>query len=415
MFRSSGWGVGALAVAISLGVMGFVCAEILPTAGTFRGVYRQDRWGVGHFSHFVVAPELHETLKQYEGKPVEVRIKRAEQRVNPGPAYLYEIESLAPLPEELRDLDVQITTRPRRLMASTPFQLVCYLHNRGKKTIHVESSCVMIRLYSQRTMDDDGPSFFCKGYTRGQLFPRERLTQMGQCLVKYAWGGYTNLNRGGQVRIEPGESFPMVLLVADGLEEGGHELAVSARQWQDKQWQHACRWLPLDVARAEAVVQQPTDRMQVAWDVEGGLKATRAKVDKEDDGWYLLSLNVQPAGHPKRRLAQCGQGQQTTWSGQLTAIDRKGGTVPLSVYRLSDQVGSLGPWRMERIPKEGTTIKAKFRIKEPASNGSVDRLKLDLLTDRGVHTVWVNDFTKLVRAVNGDKPSPKHDVVVHAK
>src|SRR5262245_10983385 len=83
-------------------------AEDLPQSGVFEGFYRQDRWGVGRFSFYLVAPALHEQLKPYAGKRIMLEILNAHQYANPGDAIVTRVGKITEIAGSQVHLEMKV-------------------------------------------------------------------------------------------------------------------------------------------------------------------------------------------------------------------------------------------------------------------------------------------------------------------
>ena len=82
---------------VLLGMSGL--AEILPTKGTFRGIYEVNRAGVGRLNFFIFSQSLKDRMAPYENKYIEIEILKAQQLMNPGDVVVEQFGNVTRLPD----------------------------------------------------------------------------------------------------------------------------------------------------------------------------------------------------------------------------------------------------------------------------------------------------------------------------
>lgn len=218
-------GVLAILLIGCLCVQNLALAETLPTTGTFEGVYHRDRWGVGHFLFFIVHPGLHEKLAKYEGKLIRLKVTKGTQPMNPGPAIMLAVGEIKELPQP--PLEIRTKTRPTKVTAGQPFQLMVEVTNRSEVDsllypVHVLSTIRQPSLHPGQKPND--PYWMIKEYTVGQLSIGCTRTQMG---ASEPFRGRANLNgRSGRLLLPRGASYVWVTSFPKGVPPGDGELKV---------------------------------------------------------------------------------------------------------------------------------------------------------------------------------------------
>ncbi|MCH8830660.1 MAG: hypothetical protein IID45_13875 [Planctomycetes bacterium] len=364
-----------------------VVAEIIPTTGTFDGVYHRDRWGVGHFSFFLVHPDLHAKLNKYRGKRIRLRVTKGDQPVNPGPAIILAVSKISRLADSSVRIHVDII--PPNPAPSTPFQMVFRLENTSDRSIHVRNSDVMIHIRHLRKTDQPNkPSFLIKAYTRGQLSVVETSEQMSQSLVRALGDSHTNLSSAHYLTIEPGEAFPLAIISDKGFLSGGYEIQASVTAMthdRRKQVPRCVVWKRFDVARKNrgATEKRNADKDNLP------LVVLKKSVSTLLDG-YRATMMLKPRSAKHRRIVRC----KTECSGRLRAFDAKGKEISLEVHQPFYRTGQPGPWRLRSVPPGGIPVRISFRKKSRFETAKIVKLSLDLLTDRGLESFVLSEKFK---------------------
>ena len=84
---------------------------MMPSSGTFRGIYHKNYAGVGEFGYFMVHKQLLEKLAPYDGKYIELEVLKARQPINPGTSVIQEIGAVSFM--ESRNVD-SVAPQPKK-------------------------------------------------------------------------------------------------------------------------------------------------------------------------------------------------------------------------------------------------------------------------------------------------------------
>jgi len=354
-------------------------AEILPTKGTFGGVYHRDRWGVGHFGFFLVHPNLDRVLRKYDRKRVRLEVTQGRQPFNPGPAIILEIGKVSPLAES--PLKIQTIPIPTSPGPSMPFQLLCRLKNTSKNPLQFRNESVVLRIrHRVKVEKPDEPSFLNKAYTRGQLAVRELTVQMNQCFVKTSDGRFSNLSSAHGATIGPGQVFPLAVMFDKGLPAGRYEIEswaiAKTHDWR-KQVVPCVTWLRFDVPRRRRDAAKARDHAAA----KPPLSVTAKSIRTLKDGYEATVTLGTPKG-VRRRIPH----YHGAVAGRLRGFDARGNEIPLYVKHRD-----TGNWRLRDVPGHGIRVQAPFRKLSRFAPAGIAKLSLELLTDQGVETYILSD------------------------
>ena len=114
-----------------------------------------------------------------------------------------------------------------------------------------------------------------------------------------------------------------------------------------------------------------------------------------DDG-YQLRLTVAAPNGNKRSIAVPAEAGKGSWSGRLRAFTADGSKIELLT---SERSRFENLWHLERIGETGHELNFEFRQEGRFSGQSMDRIVLDLLTDRGIESIDVANGFRDVNAV----------------
>jgi hypothetical protein len=112
--------------------------------------------------------------------------------------------------------------------------------------------------------------------------------------------------------------------------------------------------------------------------------------------YYELQLNLVAPPGKVRSLAVPAGNSRRTWAGRLRGFTADNRELEI---RNNQAALSSGPWHLEQIPETGHAVKLEFRQQLRFSGASIDRIVLDLLTDRGVESYEVAKGFRDVHAV----------------
>lgn len=352
-------------------------AEILPRDGTFEGVYRRDRWGVGRFAFFLVNPRLHEQLKAFEGKNISLEVKNAEQPINPGPGIIQEIGEIRKLPDS--PLEINFKPNYRRSLDDGLVEVVCYLRNRENNPLC--ASIDGISVFSPREVDGpDKPDFFFPVYSRRQMSATngEGVQWLnGHFVMLQVWNGRPNLERGRQVQLNPGEEAPYIARIR--LAPGQYEVRVKGISEIDGKWlKPTLVWFRLNVPDKSPVAPEhkppdlPETDLQLV-DVEYLPPTQFAERDS-------LSFTIRAARGAKRSLVACTRGQEPLLAGLMHAFDGDGKELPLEVYPGDDCTNRGEAWQLTPVTRRGISTTVSFKCPQ----GQPESFKLEIVTERGL-------------------------------
>ncbi|MEX2122086.1 MAG: hypothetical protein WD847_21075 [Pirellulales bacterium] len=347
-------------------------AEILPTSGTFEGVYRRDRWGVGQFAFYSVAPDLHKKLKPYEGKRISLEVKKATQRMNPGPGVIEKIGAIKLLVD--LPLAIELATMAGRLdhRGGPEIEVACFLHNQGQDTVSLSARDVHLNVHADNRQ-------------------KQYVHWINGNLVSATLFDFSHIDSGNHLTIEPGDTFPLVARIS--LAPGQYEAHVHAR-WRIGQNPQVATvaWFPLDVVEQPVVKAAGRQQLKQGKSPDMGLEVVDVEYLPPDDlvEWSYLSFTLRSAPGTKRRIAvaMSGWGVEPSLAGVLSVMDAAGHRLKVEVQH---RVGNDLPFRMMPLTRQGipTTIGFK-RYGGGKLDTPVDRIKLEILTDRGLAAVWLS-------------------------
>ncbi len=349
-------------------------AEILPTRGTFRGIYYENRAGVGRFHYFIVPKDLRMELARYDGKYVEVEVLAGRQPINPGPAIISRIGKVRELGPE--PVDVKITTFAPGSGGPDTFDILYSFRNTTKQTVTLDASLVAIGLASYRDVGgnpDEVDGFFKTGYTRKQLAYGGDPTQRWNFIWPMAPGASTHFAV-GSVRLGPGEEVPFIW---HGLpnKPGSHEVVVSATCSTPTENQRPIRaWKPLDLP---APKQKP---------VSGGTKA-RATVARDGD-WVTVDgklVNDDPS--KLRHIFVQPTGGHVLLPGLVQLQDKRGKPLGADLAWAHPS----GPWVRREIDKNGLSFRFRVRQSDRFTQAPEGRLEFWTLTTGGLQKLTISE------------------------
>ena len=348
-------------------------AEILPTHGTFRGLYHVNRAGVGRFIFFIISKALKGQMAPYDGKYVEVEILKARQPFNPGPAIVDKIGKVTRLPDPPLTLQLQ-TVFPGARGGKT-IDVIYSLTNVGKKdtTINANDLQIGVRRYSRSENDEAQDDFFQTGYTRRQLGFGGSLSQRWNFIFPPAPGKSTHFNT-GMVLLRPGETAPFVLHGMD-FKPGQYELAFMGafrRTKNDLVPVMAVQSLDVPLPQHKRIRDELLDaRVQVTHDREWLIVDGRI-FGKPEAGVALFTL-PDGARHFLPGLLQCYSSSGDRISARL------------------DWQQPNGPWRRILVDREGVPFKFRVRRTYHFSRKRIAKIGFWTVTDRGIEKLTLAD------------------------
>ena len=356
-------------------------AADLPTSGTFDGVYHRDRWGVGHFLCFIVHPDLHKNLAEYEGKLVRLKVTKGAQPVNPGPAILLALGEIKELPHP--PLGIRVKTRPRKVTGGQPFQLVVEVTNKSKDgslLFPVSILSTIRQPYAHSGQRPNEPSSFIKQYTVGQLSVGGRSIHMGGWET---FGSPPNLKgQGGRLLLSPGASYALVASLPKGISAVDAELKIEVSYaladpkasygvWKSHGRFEVWQDFPVQQAKPAGPTTEKQERL---------LAVSEVNLTDGEDGWTSLRFRLSPAKDAEK-FAQIAR---------LEGFVAGGSAVELEAVRLPERSTRDGIAQLLELPKTGVIISGRFR-KQSRFAPPITRLCVLVLTDHGIETVILSD------------------------
>jgi hypothetical protein len=391
----------AVLLAVCLLVENAAVAEILPTSGTFKGVYHQDRWGVGHYSFFLVHPDLHEKLAKFEGELIRLEVVKGVQPVNPGPSVMLAVGKVQELPEP--PLEIRAHTRPGIVQGGQPFQLIVEVTNRSTDDSFLYPTCVISTIqqpihYSGQRPDE--PSFLVKEYTQGQLSVGGEGIQMGEW---NALQGPPNLTgRGGRLLLSPGASYAWVASFPEGVSPADGELKVEVvyaladphapfGAWKSEDRYEKWQAFPVQQVRLNGPAKVPDENL---------LSVSEIDLTAGQDGWNGFRCRLLPAeGKTVRvpgtisRASRKVDVEKYAHVARLYGLAADGSTVELEAVRFPDRDTEDGIAQLLDLPEAGAIISGRFR-KQSGFALPIVKVSLSILTDSGIETVVLSDNFK---------------------
>src|SRR5690349_18371139 len=101
--------------------------ELLPTKGTFRGIYRVGRGGAAEMNFFILSDKLKAQLAPFDRKYVEIEVKKGSQFGDL--VFVDEIGKVTQLPES--PLELKLSASPGKAGVVGTVDLTCRVINRG--------------------------------------------------------------------------------------------------------------------------------------------------------------------------------------------------------------------------------------------------------------------------------------------
>jgi len=358
-------------------------AEILPDSGEFEGVYHRDRWGVGRFSYFLVAPELHKQLSPFEHKGIRLEVLDAFQPVNPGDAFIRKIGKIAELENsqvvpELRIRLMGRTSNPE----SQSVELTFFLMNESDEPIEIslQDLHVGIRTQDLRVPQTELSAEF-PGYTTGQLRTKSSGVGPFNNHLSVSTGSIEN---GHHLRIGAREQFPIVIHC--NLEIGQHEVSVSGQPFLNIESRSTLprfvRWFKVDIGK-EDIERNQSERPE--------LKLADLQWSSAKNQWQRpcvkLSFIVNAPPGKSRAIVVCSDSNRSPLAGTLTTTTKAGDLVKVEVDPCYDCSNLGEPWELVRIPDKGIVTSLNVSLGMPGKPIELPKqVRLQLLTDQGLES-----------------------------
>ncbi len=387
--------------------------RFMPPGASIEGFFHKDRFGSGSIGGYPLDPKLLPRLKPYEGQYIKVVVNKSTQFINPGPLFLIELGKIERVEREWLPLEMRCRIASPSAPANAPLQLLLEIHNKGAKPIQIDpKSCrVLIKWPTKRSTPLDKEYikrnyFWLNGVQSLYLTELPNLVNtiiapthdilegnsVYQPLPSFVLGH--RMHESGPIRVEPGQSAPLVIMLGEGLPKGPYELQVNYPAAKPG-------WFLFDLPSAE------NERVHA---VPSNLKLITEKIQTEGE-WTALQLrltNPRPdkeRKNPKwasRTIPQCDLAKHgQLWAGHLRGYTKEGHEVQLSYDELAGMATpSSRPdrrprptqeWTVVAIPKNGLQTTIRFRTRSYFSDAPLTRITCDLLTDRGLETFTLTD------------------------
>jgi hypothetical protein len=361
--------------------------EILPTEGTFKGMYHCYRSGIGRFSSSYLIPEsLQSKFDKYDGKLIEVNVTKGIQPANPGYAIILDVAEIKELPVPPVSLNLEII--PNKIPANGAFQILVRIKNNSNNTITIKPESVTIAAL-QVPDDKSEQGDFYSYYHIGQFMSELQHRQLRSVIYSVPWRSYHILGNPsdvvGRVSLEPGQSFPFVLAFDEGLVKGQYE-AEAILQYYINNGADSIPvgdWIDFDIGAENTVALRAKSDL--------ALKMLDIKTQYK---WFLTNLTVTNNGNSKRMLPQgiLDHGE-ILWLGRIYGWSSDGKEIPLT---FENPLYSSGPPSnpftiTETSPGDTVNSEIRFRPMSYFPDNPITRVTCELLTDHGLEPFVLND------------------------
>ena len=188
-----------------------VQAEILGP-GTYHGYFTVTRWGhkVFHLGpyHLFVSDSAAKVLKKHRGKPLELKVSKLSQPINPGAGL---VDGIAELSEKgvARGLILSAILKSEKPLQAEGILLNLSLRNDSEKAITIWPSTLAIALvtdspFSNKDIgykDPDGRAYWYDSYT-DHLFQKGKKPRRIACRrIILPWAGKDLVSQGHNIRV----------------------------------------------------------------------------------------------------------------------------------------------------------------------------------------------------------------------
>ena len=354
---------------VLLALVGSARAELLPTTGTFKGIYHQDRFGGRHFLFFNIPANLYDAFDKHDGKYIEMDVLKGEQPMVPGNVNIKSIGAV----KELTPPDITLTARvaPASPAAGAPFQVIVRARNTGDKPVGFGPG--------GRILFRSSPLLDVSVAGAGQL---RNLVESVPWRRHHILGH--PVDHVSKIDLAPGERMTWALSMDQGIPAGQYEIEAGLELEDHDERTPVATWASLDVGAVAA---------------EENLKRTTLSLThspfKTGSEWVSVQLHLtNEEGANARAIPQCvDHGKVPLWAGRLHGYTAEGVEVPLTFdYPLDYAKGPPeGAWRPTPIPREGLKMTMTFRAASWFQPAPIKTLTCDILTDRGLETFTITD------------------------
>jgi len=342
-------------------------ADILPTRGTFKGIYHKGIGGVGWFKFFIVPKDLTPLLDPYDGKYIELEVLDGIQPMNPGPAIIQKLGKIVELPTAPIKVAIDLVSiggdgRQR-------FDIVCSFGNITKEPVQFNAGDFAVRIVTYGEPRSDAERFFRDtGYTYGQF--GRALPAFRRTMFHPRYPG-SNCFYAGQVRLLPSESAPFVWHDwAPGPGQYEIELSLRYRSKPGDDGIPVKAWQSLDATQ----VREPIHRVK-----ESDL-ATQTTVEEQSEEWIHLSVRLFNPAEEKRDIFVRQSRYGIFLPGLIQAFDEHGQAVDIRVRWFVPD----GPWVRRSIDSQGITFRFAVRHAKRFAQVPIKRITFWTVADRGL-------------------------------
>lgn len=354
-------------------------AEVLPTKGTFRGIYSVNQAGVARFRFFIIPKAMKPRLAPYVGRYIELEVVKASQRINPGPAIVEKIgavRALAPPP-----IRVDIRTVAPGSAGAGSFDIVYTLKNLARHPIELNGRGDVGAYISGplRPHEAGEPDLLYRtGYTREQL-SAPYIAQPSRSFMAPLAPGEPNHSYAHRVRLLPGESVPFVWHSLK-LPPGEYEIVVNVTH------RPAPRANPAEGIPARVTAPLRVPLIDPTRRTPSPLRLL-AKVTRQEE-WLRFDVRlVNTADEPRHVFVRQAPHGLVSLPALLQFTDAAGKLVPVTLGAQSPR----GPWVRRRVDSDGLRFQFRARQRNFFSTAPIARIELWTVTEAGLDKLLLAD------------------------
>ncbi|MEX1231142.1 MAG: hypothetical protein WEB58_12930 [Planctomycetaceae bacterium] len=349
-------------------------AEDLPAKGTFRGVYRVNRAGVGRFDIFVISSELKTRMAPYEGKYIELEIVKGTQPTAADFVIVYQIGKVTKLPDP--PLKLKVDAIHSAAKSPEKINVVYSMNNVGKNDITVDANHLNLRVLSltQARPNDASDNFYRSGYTHEQLNFHGLVVQPWNFISPMQPGKSTHYYT-RQILLRPGESAPFVLHDLE-LEPGRYELTVAGTYYPS----------PKEII--PVIASQSFDfPMLKPNEIPAPLLDSAAVEVVNDDEWFVVTGRLIRNSESKASLFAKSYRDHYQVPGLIQLYSETEALVP-AILREEYPDSS---WRRIEIDDEGLPFEFRVRQADLFSRTRVAKIVFWTVTEAGIERLTLAD------------------------
>jgi hypothetical protein len=360
------------------GMSALARAEILPRSGVFEGVYHRDRFGVGRFGYYLVAPDLHGRLGKVENLRIQLQVERLDQPLNPGMGIIRAIGGITIL--EPSPLGFELKSQIRRRQEKLEIEATFFLVNRSESPIDISLQNVVLRVYSKSDQQDaDLPNGFFPEYTRGQTAVKEKSIQWINNHLTVAVGSFES---GHHVQLDPHQKLPLVARFP--IAEGEHEFKIEGHPFRgETRFPTSESWFKVNVSDADAPPVAVAGK---------GLRLDKVAWTRTENVWkrpiVRLTFTVARPANVQRSVVICSKNERRTiLAGTIAGFTKIDQSLPLSIDPCYDCSNLGEPWILAPIPPDGLTSHIDLKLDGRVLGWlPLKHIQLELLTDNGLES-----------------------------